>query len=260
MLSEARNGIRYTSVGTGPAVLLIHGFPLDHTMWIDQIRDLADRAQVIAMDLRGFGSSPRMGGDVLDMETHASDCDLLLEELGIERAHVVGLSMGGYVALALADLFGHRVASLVLMDTKAGPDSAEGKAGRDAMAQRLVAEGRGPVAAGLADGLLGPDPSTFARARLLTMAEGMSYESYVGALMGMKQRPDRTEVLRQFAGPVTVVNGEDDGLFSVADVAAPLAAIAADSELVVIPGAGHLPSIEQPAATTAAIVAHLSRV
>jgi pimeloyl-ACP methyl ester carboxylesterase len=247
-------------VGTGPAVLLIHGFPLDHTLWTDQIRDLSDQAQVIAIDLRGFGSSPRMGEDVLDMETHASDCDLLLEDLGIDRAHVVGLSMGGYVALALADLFGHRTASLVLMDTKAGPDSEEGKAGRGAMAQRLVTEGRHRMAAALADGLLGPDPSVSARARLLTMAENMAYESYVGALMGMKQRPDRTEVLREFVGPVTVVSGEDDGLMTVADVAAPLAEIAAESELVVIPGAGHLPPIEQPAATTAAIAAHLARV
>lgn len=260
MLAEASNGIRYVGVGAGPAVLLIHGFPLDHTLWIDQIRALADEAQVIAPDLRGFGSSPRMGEDILDMETHASDCDLLLEALGIEQAHVVGLSMGGYVALALADLFGHRVASLVLMDTKAGADSDEGKAGRDAMAQRLVTEGRAHVAAALADGLLGPDPSIHARARLLTMAEGMAYESYIGALMGMKQRPDRTQVLRDFAGPVTVVSGEDDGLMTVADVAEPLTAMAADSRLVVIPGAGHLPPIEQPAATTAAIVAHLGRV
>lgn len=260
MLSEASNGIRYVSVGEGPALLLIHGFPLDHSLWLDQITSLAAEANVVAVDLRGFGASPRMGADVLDMETHASDCDLVLEELGIDQAHVVGLSMGGYVALAMADLFGHRVASLVLMDTKSGADNDQGKAGRDAMAQRLVDDGRTALVGGLAGGLLGPAPSVVARARFLTMAEGMAYESYVGALMGMKVRPDRTEVLAGFLGPVTVISGADDGLMSVADVAEPLSRIAADSELIVIPDAGHLPPIEQPAATTAALRSHLLRV
>ncbi len=260
MLREASNGIRFVAAGEGPAVLLIHGFPLDHTLWLDQIRDLHGEALVVAVDLRGFGASPRMGEDTLDMERHASDCDLVLDELGVDRAHVVGLSMGGYVTLALADLFGHRVASMVLMDTKAGPDGDDAKAGRDAMAERLVTEGRSAVAASLMGGLLGPEPSVAARARFLTMAEALPYESYVGALMGMKQRPDRTAVLADFEGPVTVVSGEDDGLMSVADVAEPLAATARDGELVVIPGAGHLPPIERPAATGDAIRRHLARI
>ena len=260
MLHEASNGIRYAVAGEGPAVLLIHGFPLDHTLWLDQSRDLAGEARVVAIDLRGFGASPRMGHDVLDMERHASDCDLVLDELGIDRAHVVGLSMGGYVALALADLFGHRVASMVLMDTKAAPDDDGAKAGRLAMAERLVTEGRTAVAAGMAGGLLGPAPSLEARARFLTMAESVPYETYVGALMGMRQRPDRTAVVAAFDGPVTVVSGADDGLMSGGDVAEPLAATARNGELVVIDGAGHLPPIEQPVATTDALRRHLERV
>lgn len=260
MLRESSNGIRFVAAGEGPAVLLIHGFPLDHTLWSDQIRALVGEARVIAVDLRGFGSSPRMGAEILDMERHASDCDLVLDELGVDRAHVVGLSMGGYVTLAMADLFGHRVASMVLMDTKAAADGDEARSGRDAMAERLVEDGRAAVAASLLGGLLGPQPSLAARARFLTMAESLAYESYVGALMGMKQRPDRTGVLAEFDGPVTVVSGEDDGLMTVADVAEPLAAIARHGELVVIPGAGHLPPIEQPSATADAIRRHLGRV
>jgi pimeloyl-ACP methyl ester carboxylesterase len=260
MLHEASNGIRYVAAGDGPAVLLIHGFPLDHTLWLDQIRDLSGEARVVALDLRGFGASPRMGHDVLDMEGHASDCDLVLDDLGVDRAHVVGLSMGGYVTLALADLFGHRVASMVLMDTKAGPDDEAAKAGRVATAERLVSEGRTALAAGMAGGLLGPEPSVEARARFLTMAESVPYETYVGALMGMRARPDRTGVLAEFAGPVTVVSGADDGLMSVGDVAEPLAATARNGELIVIDGAGHLPPIEQPDATTEALRRHLARV
>lgn len=260
MLGETSNGIRYATVGEGPVLFLVHGFPLDQTLWLDQMRSLSGKARLVTLDLRGFGTSPRMGSDILDMDTHAADCDLVLEELGIDTAHVVGLSMGGYVALAMADLFGHRVSSLVLMDTNASADGEAARRGRDATAERLVGEGRLAVVDALAGVVLGPEASVTARARFRTMAEATAYETYVGALMGMRDRPDRTGVLREFDGPVTVVSGADDALMPPADVAEPLSRVAPDSRLVLIPGAGHLPPLERPAATSAALAEHLDRV
>ena len=110
---------------------------------------------------------------------------------------MIGLSMGGYIALAFAEAYPGRVRSLALIDTKAGADSAEGKAGRDAMAQRLIAEGRTAIAAAMQDGLLGPAASIQAQARLRSMIEGCPYETIVGSLGGMRDRQDRTAVLSQ---------------------------------------------------------------
>ena len=259
MLHEAPNGIRYLTGGSGPVVLLIHGYPLDHSLWHDQVVALADRANIVAVDLRGFGASPSGTGSALTMERHASDCDFLLEHHGADQADVVGLSMGGYVALAMTEIFGHRVRSLVLMDTRATADTEEARTGRDAMAERLVADGAAAVIPELAHSLLAPDASRRARARFRTMAESLSTDAHIQALLGMRDRPDRSHVLAGFTGPVTVVGGAEDALMPVA-VAEDLAATTGHGELVVIPGAGHLPPIEQPDATNAALAAHLDRL
>jgi 3-oxoadipate enol-lactonase len=113
-----------------PPLLLIHGFPLDRTVWAGQVRGLADIARVIAPDLRGFGETGMPAGPVT-MEVYADDLRCLLDALGLKAAVVAGLSMGGYIALALHRKHADRMAGLILADTKAGPDSPEVKKGRD---------------------------------------------------------------------------------------------------------------------------------
>lgn len=255
----APNGIRYLVRGTGPTVVLIHGFPLTHALWLDQMTVLAEDAEVVAVDLRGFGESPRMGSQVLSMERHASDIDLILDDLAVDTAHLVGLSMGGYVALAYAELFGQRMESLVLSNTKATADTDAAREGRDAVAERVVTEGVGPLAADLSAALMTEKASLTARARFRSMAEGLSYESYVGALAGMRDRVDRTAVLSEIQVPTTVITGAEDSLMPLEGAEA-LAAAIPGAELTVIDGCGHLPPLEAPDAMSDALVDHFARL
>ena len=244
--------------GVGPVALFIHGFPLDSTMWVDQLAELSAQRRCIAPDLRGFGRSSPVTGEPLTMERHADDLASVLDLVSEEQADIIGLSMGGYVALAFAELYPNRVRSLALIDTRAGADSAEGKAGRDAMAQRLVAEGRDAIAAGMQTALLAPDASIAAQARLRTMIESCPYETIVAALGGMRDRPDRSHVLSSINVPATVLVGELDTVTPPSDSEA-MAADLPQAELVTIPGAGHLTPIEQPQAVNDALARLLQR-
>jgi pimeloyl-ACP methyl ester carboxylesterase len=232
--------------------LFIHGFPLDSSMWIDQLEALSDVRRCIAVDLRGFGGSSPVTGEPLSMEQHAADLAAVLDLVSEEQADVIGLSMGGYVALAFAERFPQRMRSLALVDTRAGADSAEAKAGRDAMAQRLVEEGRIAIAEAMQQGLLGPNASVAAQARLRTMVEGCPYETIVGALGGMRDRPDRAHVLDTLAVRTAVVVGEQDAVTPVAESEA-MAARLPDATLTTIPESGHMSPIEQPAAVNQAL-------
>ena len=132
------NMLFYRESGDGPPAVFIHGFPLDHSLWLDQLKGLAHVRHCIALDLRGFGRSDPTVDAVLTMEMLADDVAGLLEALGVGGADVVGHSMGGYVALALWELRPDVVRSLALVDTRAGGDGAEARTGRDAMIDRIL--------------------------------------------------------------------------------------------------------------------------
>jgi len=243
--------------GQGPVAVFVHGYPLDSTMWIDQLNGLADIRRCIAVDLRGFGRSMPVTGEPLTMEQHASDLAAVLDLVSEEQADIVGLSMGGYVALAFAELYPKRLRSLALIDTRAGADNEEGKAGRNAAVERLLADGRSAMAGGMEAGLLGPEPSPAARARLRTMIEGCAYETIIGALAGMRDRPDRTSVLDTITVPCAVMVGEFDAVTPPVE-AEQMADVIADAVLTIVPRSGHLAPIENPPAVTAALRSFLS--
>jgi len=115
-----------------PTLLCIHGFPLDHTLWDPQVAGLRDVADVLAPDLRGFGSDRRILPEVMTMEAFATDLKALLDERGVDRAVLCGLSMGGYIAMAFLELWPERVAGLILCNTRANADTPEGRAARKA--------------------------------------------------------------------------------------------------------------------------------
>jgi len=249
-LDDARLHIRQR--GAGPVALFIHGFPLDSTMWTDQLGALSEFRRCVAVDLRGFGRSSPVTGEPLTMERHADDLAEVLDLVSEERADVVGLSMGGYVALAFAERYPDRLRSLALIDTRAGPDSEEGKAGRDAMARRLIAEGRQAIALDLQSALLAPGASLEAKGRLRTMIEGCSYETILGALEGIRDRSDRSGSLASIAVPATVIVGELDTLTPPHE-SMKMAEAIPDATLVTIPGAGHMTPIEAPQAVNRAL-------
>lgn len=251
------NGIRmhYEDGGAGPAVLLLHAFPLSGAMWRAQVAALRDRYRLIVPDLRGFGGSDAPPGSYT-MDQQADDVVALLDQLGLDQVALCGLSMGGYIALALMRSHPARVRALALCDTRAGADSEEGKAGREANAR--LAEERGPAA--IADkmipGLVAPGAPQELRDELRALIVANSADGIAGALRGMAQRPDSAPGLAAIAAPTLVVVGAEDTLTPPAEARALHEAIAG-SRLVEIAGAGHLANMERPAEFTAALRAFL---
>jgi 3-oxoadipate enol-lactonase len=241
----------YREQGSGTVALFIHGFPLDSTMWLEQIQLLSDARRCIAPDLRGFGRSSPSTHPVLSMEDQADDLVALLDALGIEQVDLIGLSMGGYIALALAERFPERLRTLALVDTKSTEDSDDAKSGRDAAAERAGIEGRSGLASDMIGVLVAESATTWTRARLRTMIESTPAESIVGSLEGMKRRPDRTSTLSNLSVPVAVIVGEHDVLSPI--VEADHMAVAAGGALTVVPDAGHMSPIEDPAAVANAL-------
>lgn len=237
--------IYYSDAGQGPAAVLIHGYPLDRTMWLEQASALSDIRRVVAVDLRGCGRSSPVTGQTITMDDFAADVARVVRDLGDDQADIVGLSMGGYVALALWESHPELIRSLVLANTKASADSDEGRAGRRAQAQAVVAEGREQLATKLLGALLAPNHELPVAARLRTMVERTPVETIVASLGGMAARPDRTGLLATISVPTLVISGEADGLIPPS-VSQEMANAIPGADFVSIAGAGHLSPMERP--------------
>jgi 3-oxoadipate enol-lactonase len=237
--------------GDGPAILFIHGYPLDHTIWSPQLEAL-DGWRRIAPDLRGMGQSdaPDLG---YSMATYASDLSALLDTLGVERVVLCALSMGGYVAFEFLRRWRERVSGLVLIATRAGPDTAEGKRARDAAAAQAREGGAGVIAEAMLPKMLAPGAPEALVARVRALMAATPVPGIVGALGAMRDRPDSTSLLPTLAGlPALVIAGGSDQLMPVSEMSA-MAAAVPGARLVVAPGAGHLPTLETPSVVTDAL-------
>lgn len=258
------NGVRLAYSDRGrrhkTALLLIHGFPLDHRLWEAQLRGLSGLVRVIAPDLRGCGSSEMPAGPY-SVEQHSDDLAALLDHLGVGRAVVAGLSMGGYVAFAFWRRHPERVQALVLLDTRAEPDSPQAQAARDAAAARAQQIGVVAFAKEMLPRLLAPD--SLARPRIveraLSIMAAQPLEGIVRALGALRDRPDSRPTLPTITVPTLVLTGEADVLTPPTDAAAMVAAIPGARQFIV-PRAGHLSPLENPRAVNAAFRTFLREV
>ena len=240
--------IGYDDVGTGMPVAFVHGFPHNRALWAPQIGALVDRARCIAPDLRGFGESSKHGPFSVDQ--FADDVAMLLRGLGIERAVIAGLSMGGYVALAMWRRHRTLVRALVLADTRAGADSDEAREKRTALIALARARGSGAVADGQITGMLGKSTREKRPAlidEVHRMLESASVDGIVGALEAMMARVDSTGTLATIDVPTLVVVGQEDVLTPVSEAEILHEGIRG-SRLEVIEYAGHMSNLERPAA------------
>ncbi len=245
--------IAWEEAGEGaPPVLFVHGYPLDRALWAAQLEGL-HRHRLLAPDLRGFGDSATSNPPALSIDQHADDLANFLDRLEIGRAVVVGLSMGGYVALAMAERHRDRLAGLVLVDTRAGADDAAGRAGRDATIATINGGGGRDVVRGLAPRLFTADTPASVRDPVVARMEAIPPEGLVAALGAMRDRPDRSDLLPTLAGlPTLVLVGSDDRITPPAEARAMAGAIPG-AELVVVEGAGHLTPVERPEAVNDAL-------
>jgi 3-oxoadipate enol-lactonase len=239
--------LAYTDEGSGTPLVLVHGFPLNRTMWNSQVSALSQDNRVIAIDLRGHGESEAPPGPYL-MDVLAYDVRRLLDHLSIEQAVIAGFSMAGYATFAFYRLYPDRVKALILADTRPQPDSPEAKQGRMDMANLARTEGAGVIADRLVPRLL-TEASVNNRKDLVDQVRGMITSTPVkgiaGDLMGMAERLDSQPTLDSISCPTLVIVGEQDPLTPPADSQL-MAQKIKGARLETIPNAAHLSNMEQP--------------
>jgi 3-oxoadipate enol-lactonase len=254
----ALNGIEiaYEDVGTGPPVVLLHGFALSREMWRPQVAALAAEHRVVAPDLRGFGES---GGTPARLDDLAADVRALVTHLQLPPFVLGGFSLGGYVLFRYLARYGNGIEGLMLLDTRAEADTAEGKARRAAAIARIATEGPDGfldefLRQMITPGTLAARPEIVAEARRIVSAA--SAKALAAALQAMADRPDSFPLLPKIAVPVLIVVGEADQL-TPPDSARRMQAAISGSTLAIIPDAGHLSNLEQPGRFNAAMLEYL---
>ncbi|HVF03710.1 MAG TPA: alpha/beta hydrolase [Frankiaceae bacterium] len=248
--------------GRGPAVVLLHAFPLNASMWAPQREALAGDYRVICPDQRGFGGT-QLGHDEPSLDEVADDVVAMLDARKVDRFVLGGLSMGGYVAMALLRRHPERVSGLVLADTKASADSPEAAANRLRIADAVVEAGNASL---LVDEVLPKLLGTTTResrplvwGRIKALVERAPAYAVAWAQRAMAARPDSFDTLRSVTVPALVVVGDEDQL-STPEEARAMADALPDARLVTIPLAGHLTNVEAPEEFTATLLEFLAAV
>lgn len=244
------NGINlaYTRCGRGMPLVLVHGYPLDHTIWDEVVPYLENDFELILPDLRGFGESDMVGSEytINDM---AGDILGLLDYLGMDRVCMAGHSMGGYLALAFARRWPDRLCGLALVASQALADSPERIQGRYESAIAVMRDGVGQVVEAMSPKLT-PDARVQAYVRSLIAAQRPA--GLAGALKAMAVRDDSMPFLSAFKFPVALVHGDADALVPV-ERAREIKNILPLSLLLELPGVGHMPMMEAARETSEAL-------
>lgn len=257
--------LHHVASGSGPAIVLLHAFPMDNSLWAAQRAALAGTGhRVITPDLPGFGGSA-LAATLPSLDAMADSVVALLDHLGIEQAVVGGLSMGGYVTMALLRRHPDRLSAIVLADTKASADAPEAAANRESVAAAVESAG---TAAGIADAML-PNllgvttrdsrPEVVATVRRWIGAQPASGVAW--AQRAMAARPDSLVDIASFGRPVLVLYGAQDTISPAADAAAMAEAARSGGSattVVEIPAVGHLSAVEDPEAVTHALLGWLA--
>ena len=251
-----------TEQGAGPALVLLHAFPLSRDLWREVAPTLAAAGwRIITPDLPGFGESREVIAPTVD--AMADEVAALMDELGVQTAVVGGCSLGGYVALAFAHRYPQRVAGLVLADTKASADDDVARANRERVVQQVEHSGSThALAVAMPDTLLGESTRASQPALVAWVQHQIDANTAAGvaaAQRAMATRSAHFDTLSQLRVPVLCIRGSEDLPASAADQVA-MAVAATDVVAVEVEGAGHLLPIEQPAAFVEHVGAFLARV
>lgn len=244
--------------GRGSPLLLVHGFPLDSTMWREQVNELSKTFRVLAPDLRGFGQSSPVAGDdaIVTMAHFADDLAAMLSAMSVsDPVTLCGLSMGGYVAFQFAARHADKLGRLILCDTKAAADTKEAAENRHKLAAKVLAEGS-QVAA---DAMLS---KLFSKRAIESQAPYVEEtrqvilrtppQTIAAALRGMAAREDFTAKLETIDVPTLVLCGAEDVITPPAEMRSIAAAIAG-AEYCEVPAAGHMSPLEDPRTVNQAI-------
>ena len=260
LVSVGEIALNIVDQGSGPPLVLVHGFPLDHSMWRGQIDGLSSRYRVIAPDMRGFGQS-RSEDEIVTIAQFADDVSALLDALQIaEPITYCGLSMGGYIGWQFALRHGDRLARLIQCDTKAKADTDEARATRLKSADHVLANGPQALVETMmpklfAEATMAKQPDIVEATRQVMLSTAPS--AIAAAQRGMAQRPDMTSELPKIDTPTLLLCGERDAI-SPPDEMRDIAATMPSATFVQIDNFGHMSPLEDPHAVNGAILKFLA--
>ena len=248
--------------GGGDAVVFVHGHPFDRSMWSPQ-HPLFGKSgwRALVPDLRGYGETTVVPGKTT-LDVFARDIAALADHVGIGRLVIVGLSMGGQIAMEFCRQYPQRVRGLVLAATTPQAETAEGKVNRNAMADRLLREGLMPYAEEVLTKMVAPrniEAIPAVAEKVMGMMRSAPPEGAAAALRGRAERPDYRDTLGSLDAPALVVVGDEDGFTTRAD-ADLMHGLLRNSELCWMPGVGHMPNLEREAEFNAALKRFLASV
>jgi pimeloyl-ACP methyl ester carboxylesterase len=248
--------------GEGKPIFLLHAFPLSRAMWQPQIATLkSERLRIIAPDLRGFGETHNFS-DINTMEDMARDVAELFGALNIERAIVIGLSMGGYVTFELLKNFPEKIAGLVLCDTHAGADSDETHESRFNLIEKIEKEGAQALIDDLLPKLICENTKQNKKELVEKIAEmfrSANPKAVIAALRGMAKRADNNALLDQISVPTLLIFGAEDKITNL-EMAEKMRNKIPDSQLSVIENAGHFSNLEQPEVCNSRLIDFINTV
>ena len=237
-------------------LLLLHGFPLDASMWAPQLAAFRGEVAVLAPNFPGFGDAP-LSREVSTMDEGAERAAAEVEAAGLDRVVVCGMSMGGYVAFAFWRKFRNNVAGLILANTRAGADEEAGRERRRALAERARAEGIGFLVESPPP-LLSADAPAELWSQVKSIIGAQSPDAIAAASLGMAERPDSTNDLPGIDVPTLVVTASADTLIPP-DATSPMADQIPGAQLAVIEGVGHISSFQAAQEFTRLLRSHLVR-
>ena len=248
------NGLNVAFTDEGidsPAVVLIHGHPFNRSMWRPQVEFLRERNRVIVPDLRGYGETALPEGVTeTRLEQFAADNLALMDSLRVRKFVLGGLSMGGQIVLEMVRQAPERIEALLLADTFAGLDTAEGKQLRFTIADRSEREGMAGYAREELTKMItsaNAEQQRAVAAHVMEMMTTTRPHGAAAALRGRAQRRDYLPLLQEIRVPTLIVVGREDSYTPVA-LAEQLVEGIPGARLAVIEDAGHMPNLEQPAA------------
>ncbi len=255
MVSIGDTSLAVQICGSGPPLVLLHAFPLDHTMW-HRVLSLANHARLIIPDQRGFGSSTNGNPEkppIASIAQLADDVAKLLDALDIgEPAAIAGVSMGGYVAQHVAVRHPEKVSRLILIDTKFSADTPEARANRADLAATVGRVGQHVLADAMVPNLLGTTDAARSKPEraaneefLRKLISEQSVVTIQAALQALADRPDMSEPMQHLKKPVLLICGSEDTI-TPPDVMESMEKILSEGHLLIVPEAGHLVPLEAP--------------
>jgi len=239
--------IVYWVLGDDAPVVLLHPFPVNHEFWLPVSETLATRYRLVMPDLRGHGDS-EVGDGPATMAKHAADILRVMDDAGVSRAPLVGVSIGGYALFEFWRRYRNRVKALILCNTKAPTDNADARAGRLQAARDVLEKGTEPFFEGMVQKVFGrttletrPDLVDGA----IRMMRKMSPQDVAEVQRGMAERPDSIDTLKTIDVPTLLITGDEDLATGICEAELMHQQIRG-SQIRVIPKAGHYSPWEQP--------------